>query len=759
MSDEPRPRKRALLSAWRRVDRSLPLLVKVGLPMLAIAIVSAAAVGEVLTRRTDEHFQQAYEGEARLLAHVVATEYETTKGNDPAEVAGLLDELRSVTPLLVSVRIYKEEDGRRVLWASSGVPASSDGSLDEKVYPIGSIRSPAWVELVLSSSEIDQVVAETQGDVLRVLLLAAVVAIAGWGLILWIFVLRRSARLARAAKRVAGGDLSVRLPEGDGPRGHDALVNVAREFDRMIRVVEARTRELAAAEGRYRALVEQIPAVVYVENNDDFATATYVSPYYEKLVGYAPEERVSDPEMWMRLIHPDDRDRVMAEHLGTNLTGRPFRCEYRMVGKDGRAVWVRDEAIMLTDEGGEKRWQGILIDITERKEAEDALERLSVQKQSILDSAGEGIFGLDPAGRVSFVNPAAAQMTGWNAEELIGKSSHEMVHHTREDGSPYPKDECPIFASVTEGARYHVVGELFWRRDASCFPVEYTSTPIFEDGRVAGAVVVFSDITERSRAEDALREAYEREREAAERLRSVDEMKNAFLSAVSHELRTPLSSVLGFAVTLQRDDPPLPEADRKEMLDRLAANAEKLQQLLADLLDLDRMARGILEPQRQPVDVAELVLRVTEEVEHAGHLVSVDAEPVIVEVDGPKVERIVENLVINASKHTPAGTPVRVQVRRQGEGVLLVVEDEGSGVPDYMKEAIFRPFERGRDARRNSAGTGIGLSLVSRFAELHGGRAWVEDRAGGGSSFRVFLPGGLSQPVEASQAGAGGLAP
>ncbi|MGH2684883.1 MAG: PAS domain-containing protein, partial [Actinomycetota bacterium] len=531
MSDEPRPRKRALLSAWRRIDRSLPLLVKVGLPMLAIAILSATAVGEVLARRTDDHFEQAYEGQGRLISHVVAAEYES--GTRPDEMSELLNDFRGAMPVVLSIRVYRVEDGRRVLWASSDGPSvPSEGALAERTYPIGTLESPALVGLVISSSEIEQVVGETQGDILRVLLLAAVAAIAGWGLVLWIVVLRRSARLARAAKRVAGGDLSVRLPEGDGPRGHDALVNVAREFDRMIRVVEARTRELAAAEGRYRALVEQIPAVVYVENNDDLATATYVSPYYEKLVGYSPEERIGDPEMWIKLIHPDDRDRVVTEHLGTNLTGRPFRCEYRMVGKDGRVVWVRDEAIMLTDGPGEQRWQGILIDITERKEAEEALQRLSVQKQSILDSAGEGIFGLGPDGRIGFVNPAAAQMTGWNPDELISKSSHEMVHHTREDGSPYPKDECPIFASVTEGARYHVVGELFWRRDGSCFPVEYTSTPIFEDGRVAGAVVVFSDITERSRAEDALREAYEREREAAERLRSVDEMKNAFLSAV-----------------------------------------------------------------------------------------------------------------------------------------------------------------------------------------------------------------------------------
>ena len=763
MTDEARARNSTLLSAGRRIDRSLPLLVKVGLPMLAIALLSATVVAQVLNRRTSEYFEQAYDGQGRIIAHVVAAEYQDHH-KDPEAITEFLEGLGSAGPAVARVQIYREENGSRSVWATSGRLAGSAGELSgqgrgllaERLYPIGTSGSPAWVGLVVSSSEIDQVVEDTRGDVLRVLLLAAVAAIAGWGLILYVFVLRRSARLARAAKRVAGGDLTVRLPEGEGPRGHDALVNVAREFDRMIRVVEARTRELAEAEGRYRALVEQIPAAVYVEENDDHATALYVSPYYEKMLGYSPEERVGTPDMWSGLIHPDDRDRVITEHLGTNLTGRPFRCEYRMLAKDGSVVWVRDEALMMTDHAGNKRWQGILIDITERKEAEEALRRLSVQKQSILDSAGEGIFGLGPDGRIVFVNPAAAQTTGWDVDELVGKSSHEMVHHTREDGSPYPKDECPIYASVTEGARYHVVGELFWRRDGSCFPVEYTSTPIFEDGAVAGAVVVFSDITERSRAEDALREAYEREREAAERLRSVDEMKNAFLSAVSHELRTPLSSVLGFAVTLQRDDPPLPEEDRREMLDRLAANAEKLQQLLADLLDLDRMARGILEPQRQPVDVADLVLRVTEDIEHAGHLVSVDAEPVVVQVDGPKVERIVENLVINASKHTPENTPVRVSVRRQGEGVLVVVEDEGPGIPDYMKESIFRPFERGTDARRNSAGTGIGLSLVSRFAELHGGRAWVEDRAGGGSSFRVFLPGGLSQPAEApASAGSG----
>jgi signal transduction histidine kinase len=228
-------------------------------------------------------------------------------------------------------------------------------------------------------------------------------------------------------------------------------------------------------------------------------------------------------------------------------------------------------------------------------------------------------------------------------------------------------------------------------------------------------------------------------------------MKNAFLSAISHELRTPLSAVLGFATTLQQSDLDIEEDDRKIMLDRLVANAHKLHQLLADLLDLDRTARGILEPQRSVLDVAELVLRVTEEAELGGHPVSVEADPVLAEVDGPKVERIVENLVTNAAKYTPEGTPVRVIVRKQDDGVMIAVEDEGPGVPEGMKESVFEPFQRGPDAPRRAAGTGIGLSLVARFAELHGGRAWVEDRPGGGSSFKVFLPT-VSATVEPSRA-------
>jgi signal transduction histidine kinase/putative methionine-R-sulfoxide reductase with GAF domain len=230
--------------------------------------------------------------------------------------------------------------------------------------------------------------------------------------------------------------------------------------------------------------------------------------------------------------------------------------------------------------------------------------------------------------------------------------------------------------------------------------------------------------------------------QAADRLRALDEMKNMFLDAVSHELRTPLAAVLGIALTLQRGDVELSSEDHLDLVTRLVTNARKLERLLSDLLDLDRLTRGILRPNRHPTDVAALVRRVIENSDLLNnHEVTVDAPPVSVDLDGPKVERIVENLLANTARHTPAGTHVRVGITRRDGGILLVVEDDGPGIPADLRESIFQPFQQGPNRNPHSPGVGIGLSLVARFAELHGGRAWVDERAGGGASFHVFLPG------------------
>lgn len=221
----------------------------------------------------------------------------------------------------------------------------------------------------------------------------------------------------------------------------------------------------------------------------------------------------------------------------------------------------------------------------------------------------------------------------------------------------------------------------------------------------------------------------------------LDELRENILSAVSHELRTPLTSIVGFALTLQRQGATIAEQAREEITSHLAQQANKLNRLLSDLLDLDRLRHGLVRPTLRPTDVGRLVEQVVADQAAEGRRIDVRVEPVVAEVDAPKVERIVENLLVNALKHTPAGTPISVHVERAGDDLLITVDDGGPGVGEAERDAIFEIFNRGDGtAAAQVQGTGVGLSLVARFAALHGGRAWVEDSPGGGASFRVLLP-------------------
>ncbi len=287
-------------------------------------------------------------------------------------------------------------------------------------------------------------------------------------------------------------------------------------------------------------------------------------------------------------------------------------------------------------------------------------------------------------------------------------------------------------------------GNALWLRD-----IVHIATDARGERVVRGLIV---DVTQGKRAEQALRrseqkfsEAFHREREATQRLRALDEMKNTFLEAVSHDLRTPLTSILGSAVTLEQAGLDMARDDALDLLRRIASNARKLERLLSDLLDLDRLQRGIMTPQRRPTDIGELVRQAVREFEPlTSREVDVTTDDMLANVDAAKVERIVENLIANAARHTPPDSRIWVRATAHDGGLLIAVDDEGAGVPDELKQAIFEPFRQGPGPARVSPGVGVGLSLVARFAELHGGGAWVEDRPGGGASFRVFLAEALA---------------
>lgn len=321
--------------------------------------------------------------------------------------------------------------------------------------------------------------------------------------------------------------------------------------------------------------------------------------------------------------------------------------------------------------------------------------------------------------------------------------------------SVHPDDRTKVRATI-EGAvgvagsyehDYRIIqpdGEIVW--------VHARGEAVLDGhGAMIGLRGFCHDITERRRIEDSLRSAYESERDVALRLREIDEMKDSLLTAVSHELRTPLTVILGAADTLERCEIPIGSEDGRYLMGRLHANARRLHKLLMDLLDLDRLNRGVLEPRPRAIDLRDLSLRVLEALDMNGHPVVVELDGASLMADPAHVERIVENLLINAAKHTPDGTRIWVRSEPYSAGRLLIVEDAGPGVPPELRSVIFEPFRQG-NTPSHAPGTGVGLSLVARFAHLNGGRAWMEERPGGGASFRVLLPTPVLAPAAASGA-------
>ena len=261
---------------------------------------------------------------------------------------------------------------------------------------------------------------------------------------------------------------------------------------------------------RYRQLIEQLPAITYVSEFGLEGAWEYVSPQVSTLLGFSAEEWTATKGLWLKQVHPQDRSRVMEAERYSVEYGTNYDVEYRMFTRDGRLTWFRDRAIAVRESDGRTLMHGFMLDITERREAESALLKLSRQTNMILNSAGDGIFGLDREGRLTFVNRASSRMLGYEPEEIIGRNGHDLWHHTKADGSHYCESDCPVFAVLRDGATRNGADDVFWRKDGSSFPVEFISTAIRESEEVVGAVVTFRDITARQRAEKAQKQAEER---------------------------------------------------------------------------------------------------------------------------------------------------------------------------------------------------------------------------------------------------------
>jgi PAS domain S-box-containing protein len=360
----------------------------------------------------------------------------------------------------------------------------------------------------------------------------------------------------------------------------------------------------------------------------------------------------------------------------------------------------------------------------------EELQVLKGRYEMILNSAGEGICGFDTEGRANFVNPSVARLTGWPTVELLGRSEEGIFYGN--GGAQAPEQSA--FGKLNPGE------QVFFRKDGSAFPVEVVKTPLEENGRVAGSVLVFKDITARKKAEGDLAQR------AAELARSNAELEQ-FAFVASHDLQEPLRKIQAFGDRLKVKCDPEQSPEARDYLERMQSASARMRTLIDDLLAFSRVIRSS-EP-FAPVDLGQVTREVMGDlevsIEKRNAKIETGSLPTI-EADAMQMRQLILNLLSNALKfQSPGAAPVvRIQARSitavSGEELCeLTVQDNGIGFDEKYLEKIFAVFQR-LHGRSEYEGTGVGLAVCRRIVDRHHGSITAKSKPGEGATFIVTLP-------------------
>ncbi|MDD5330874.1 MAG: bacteriohemerythrin, partial [Sulfuricella sp.] len=602
------------------------------------------------------------------------------------------------------------------------------------------------------------------------------------------------------ALHIMGSDKEMaRLIAAKTGASADAAVDDGRELHlRRALDMELAERNVLAAlresESRFRVLADSVPVLIWMTEQD--AGRMFFNKTWLDFTGRTLAQERGDG--WEASLHPDEREECLELYRKSFAARQRYVAEYRLQRADGKYHWLLETGVpRYESHGGFAGFVGSAVDITERKMAElvlrnarDQLEKrvaerthqienLRSQHELLLNSAGIGIYGTDLNLNTTFINPAAAQMVGWQVEDLLGKPVHDLIHHTHADGRHYPAAECPISAAVREGRMSRVENEVFWHKDGTPFEVEYTITPLIENGRPAGAVVMFSDISARKQSERQLQQSHEELKALngkladaqgqllqSEKLASIGQLA----AGVAHEINNPIGFVnsnLGTmgnyleslfklvesfesvaasarekGVSTQSVEQVKKAIDYeflKEDLDSLLKESrdgvQRVRRIVQDLKDFSHVDeaewqwadinRGI----ESTLNVAWPEIKYKAEVEKDyGVLPEILCLP-------QQLNQVFMNILVNAAQAIDGQGKITIRTAAADGGVCTTFSDTGKGMPADVVKRIFDPFFTTKPIGK---GTGLGLSLAYGIVQKHKGRIEVDSEPGKGTTFRVW---------------------
>jgi two-component system cell cycle sensor histidine kinase/response regulator CckA len=513
-------------------------------------------------------------------------------------------------------------------------------------------------------------------------------------------------------------------------------------FLRDITEVKAAREALHESEERYRTAFMTANDIIFELDRNGIIQR--LNPVFQVITGWRGSEWIG--KSLEGLIAPQDIGLARESFQRLSEDGGPVSLECRILTPSGGSIIIQASSTAEISSDGMGRVFGIARDVTEQRRGEKERDRLARDLRLLLESTTEGIFSIDGQGLCTIVNRAALQMLGYPRKEMLGRNFHELVHYRRTDGSHFPVQECPIYTSM-RGVTTRVGRETFWRSDGTSFPIEYSASPIIDEGQFKGAVVTFSDVAERALLENQLQQA--------NRLSGLGRLA----ATIAHEFNNVLMGVQPFAQLIGR----LAEPDGQ-----IASSALQISHSVQRGKKITQEIFRFTQPSLPTLRAVEAVafLRafqndVAPVVEPLNLALKIDSGALFMRADPEQIHQVLTNLVINARDAMSGSGTITLRALPCVSGAVfpfgtlaspdrylhIEVSDTGAGIPHDLLDQIFEPLF----TTKHQGGTGLGLAVAHQIIMQHDGEIFVESELGRGTTFHLFLPAALPELATAEQ--------